>query len=81
MDVKGTIQHKIYNESWLFFKRYFDLKQSDSDERWEQFIAEADAIIRKYDKCKFVCEMIMAVSNEIERLSKEEVKADAVRRV
>ena len=81
MDIKDTVQHKIYNNVWLFFKKYFDLKQSDADERWEQFIAEADAIIRKYDKCDFVCEMIMAVSNEIERLSKEEARADAVRRV
>ena len=81
MDIKDTVQHKIYNNVWLFFKKYFDLKQSDADERWEQFIAEADAIIRKYDECDFVREMIMAVSNEIERLSKEEAKADAVKRV
>ena len=46
MDIKDTVQHKIYNNVWLFFKKYFDLKQSDADERWEQFIAEADAIIR-----------------------------------
>lgn len=70
MEIKDTIHHKIYNDSWMFFKKYYGIRQND-DEQWEQLVKDGDAVCEKYGNSKFVRELVLAVINELERLSKE----------
>lgn len=75
IDIKGTIDHKIYNDVWNLLKKYYGIRQDD-DEQWEQLVKDGDAVCEKYGNSKFARELVLAIVNELERMSKG-VKADA----
>ena len=70
IDIKGSVDQKIYNDVWLFFKNYYGVKQDD-EESWDKLIKEGDGLCKKYNNGTFVRELVLAVINELERLSKE----------
>ena len=70
IDIKGTIDHKIYNDAWMFFKKYYGIRQND-DEQWEQLVKDGDAVCEKYGNSKFARELVLAIINELQKLSKE----------
>ena len=75
-DIKDTIQHKIYNDVWTcLLKKYYGIRQGD-DEQWEQLVKDGDAVCKKYNNSQFARELVLAIVNEWERMSKG-VKADA----
>ena len=61
------MEFAYFGEVWTFFKKYYEVEQSD--EFWESVIAEAAAINQKY-QCPLCKDLILAVLNELERKSK-----------
>lgn len=59
-----------YKDVWEFHKKYID-DVSDVDEFWEEVIADADKLCRKYGSIRFVRDLILAEITEFERLLKE----------
>lgn len=70
IDIKGSVDQKIYNDVWLFFKNYYGVKQDD-ESLWNMLVKESSELCKKYDNGPFVRELALAVINELERLSKE----------
>ena len=48
----------------------------NTDEYWDSVVSESDSIAKKYDNCRFVRDLLLAVINELERKVKE-MKANA----
>ena len=69
LDFKATIEFQIFSDAWNFFKKYYVIQEDD--EWWENMIAEADVITKKYSGSQFTRELIMVILNEIERKAKE----------
>ena len=75
IDIKGSVDQKIYNDVWLYFKNYYGVKQDD-EESWDKLIKEGDELCKKYDNGPFVRELVLTIINELQRASKG-AKADA----
>lgn len=63
---------KMYKSVWDFHKKYSDVKEDDS--YWKSVLNESTAISKRYNECKFVVELLLAVINELERVYKEKFK-------
>lgn len=61
---------QMYSEVWQFHKKYIN-GISDSDDFWEELIVETDGIARRYDKCKFIRNLLLNEVDEFERVLKE----------
>lgn len=59
----------IFGAVWRLFKKYYDIRQTDSDERWESLIREGTEIMHRHD-CSLCRNLINAVLDELERVSK-----------
>lgn len=59
----------IYKDVWTFHKRYIEIQ--DTEDFWSEVIAESSKIYEKYNKNKFVLDLLLTVLNELDRLSKE----------
>ena len=59
----------IFGAVWRLFKKYYDIRQTDSDERWEFLIREGTEIMRRYD-CPLCRNLVNVVLDELERVSK-----------
>lgn len=59
----------MFTDVWRLYKQYADIRQPE-DNRWELFVAEAGALAKKYGNGRFVRDLIMAVTDELERRSK-----------
>lgn len=53
-----------FGEVWTLFKKYYEVQQSD--EYWENLIAAAGEIDRKYN-CRLCRDLLIAVLNELDR--------------
>lgn len=55
----------LFCDSWNLYQKYIlkELRENDLDE----FIQESGELFRKYDQDPFAKELLLAVSNEIER--------------
>lgn len=58
----------LYKAVWQWHKR--NSKVEDSDEYWQQVLAEGDEIQKKYN-CQFATDLMMTVISELERKGKE----------
>lgn len=65
---------EIYKDVWNFHKKYQQIQSTD--EYWEAVINESNQISKKYDNCKFVRALLLAIVDELERVYKE-LKQDA----
>ena len=65
---------EIYKDVWNFHKKYQQVQSTD--EYWEAVINESTQIAKKYDNCKFVRSLLLAIVDELERVYKE-LKQDA----
>lgn len=71
MDFK-TKYFAIWQEVWGLHKKYWRIPLNDSG-LWEQFAAEAEALRSRYvgmPEEHFVGKLILAVTNEVENVSK-----------
>ena len=59
----------IFGAVWRLFKKYYDIRQTDSDERWESLIREGTEIMRRHD-CPLCRNLVNVVLDELERVSK-----------
>lgn len=60
-------EFSYFGEVWTFFKKYYDVQQSD--EYWQAVVEEAGAINQKY-QCALCKDLILAVMDELERKGK-----------
>lgn len=59
----------IYKDVWNFHKKYADVKEDDA--YWESVANESVSISKKYNECRFVIDLLLAVVKELERIYKE----------
>lgn len=59
---------QVFNDVWFFYSKYIDICKDD--ERWEEIIKEADALVLKHKKDKFAKGLINTVIEELGRVQK-----------
>ena len=64
-------EFSYFGEVWTFFKRHFDVQQSDVF--WQSVVEEAGRINQKY-QCELCKDLILAVIDELERKGKAQGK-------
>ena len=60
----------MFTDAWKLYKRYADI-QKTQEARWDMFADEADAVSRKYNGNRLCRDLLLAVTNELERKSNE----------
>lgn len=55
----------LFSDSWYLYRKY--IFRQLSNEELEHFIQESDEIFRKYGQDPFAKDLILAVTNEVER--------------
>lgn len=61
----------MYGDVWKFHKKYIDKVKTDGAALWEQIANEADSLTTKYDRCRFIVNLVMTELEEFERLYRE----------
>lgn len=62
--------YQMYTDCWKLYKKFSDIQQTE-DARWQQFVDESDLIAKTYDNNKFIRDLLLATTQELERQSKE----------
>lgn len=62
----------LYKDVWNFHKKYSNVQTDDA--YWEAVVDESVQIANRYNNCKFVRDLLLAVTNELERKAKEMIK-------
>ena len=57
--------YQMYTDCWKLYKKFSDI---------QQFIDESDLIAKTYDNNKFIRDLLLATTQELERQSKEAQK-------
>lgn len=65
--------YQMYTDCWKLYKKFSDIQQIE-DARWQQFVDESDLIAKTYDNNKFIRDLLLATTQELERQSKEAQK-------
>lgn len=65
--------YQMYTDCWKLYKKFSDIQQTE-DTRWQQFVDESDLIAKTYDNNKFIRDLLLATTQELERQSKEAQK-------
>lgn len=65
--------YQMYTDCWKLYKKFSDIQQTE-DARWQQFVDESDLIAKTYDNNKFIRDLLLATTQELERQSKEAQK-------
>lgn len=60
---------EVYKSVLDFYRKYS--KVENTDKYWENVIDESEQISRKYNKQKFVVDLLVSVISELERKGKE----------
>lgn len=69
--------YQMYTDCWKLYKKFSDIQQTE-DARWQQFVDESDLIAKTYDNNKFIRDLLLATTQELERQSKEAEKNEAI---
>lgn len=64
------IIYGMFTDCWKLYKKYIGIQQAE-DIRWEQFVSESDLIAKRYNNSRFVRDLLLATTQELERQSKE----------
>lgn len=70
-NVEMKTEFSYFGDVWTFFKKYYDVRQSD--EYWQAVVEEAGAINQKY-QCELCKDLILAVIGELERKGRTQSK-------
>ncbi len=62
----------IYKMVWEFHKKHLE-GINNGIANWDEIVTDADELYNKYEKCKFIKDLLIAELNELERISKKEV--------
>lgn len=63
---------EVYKTVLDFHRKYSNIL--NTEQFWDSVVAESDAIAKRYDNCRFVRDLLMAVISELERKSKEMIQ-------
>lgn len=66
-------QSIVMSDAWTFLKKYANI-EIDDEASWDTLVKEADEICKKHNNNKYVREIIVAVVNEITRLSNSKMQ-------
>ena len=61
--------YNLFTDCWRYFKKYADVK--DTDSYWESIVDESGQIAKMYNNDKFAIALVLAVVDEFERRAKE----------
>ena len=61
--------YNLFTDCWRYFKKYADVK--DTDSYWESIVDESGQIAKRYNNDKFAIALVLAVVDEFERRAKE----------
>ncbi len=64
----------MYGDVWKFHKKYIDGVKTDDTSFWKSIVDEADELTTKYDRCKFIVNLVMTELEEFERIYNEQTK-------
>ncbi len=64
---------EAYRDVWIFHKKFVEIV-SDKDEFWNAVTEDARALVKKYQECDFIKNLVLNEVDEFERL----VKASAI---
>lgn len=64
------IIYGMFTDCWKLYKKYAGIQQAE-EIRWEQFVNESDLIAKRYNNSRFVRDLLLATTQELERQSKE----------
>ena len=62
-------QSTVMSEAWALLKKYANIDKKD-EESWEMLISETNELCKKHGNSKYSREILGAVVNEIERISR-----------
>lgn len=63
---------KLFQDFWQCCKKLWDIK--GTDEYWEEVVGTLGEFSRKYDNSQFVRDLALALSQELERRWKDEMR-------
>lgn len=69
--------YQMYTDCWKLYKKFSDIQQTE-DARWQQLVDESDLIAKTYGNNKFIRDLLLATTQELERQSKEAEKNEAI---
>ena len=58
----------LFQEAWKIYRKYFGSDMSKED--WDRLVAETNQIYEKCRKEEFAKDILVAVTNEIERMGR-----------
>lgn len=61
--------YNLFTECWRYFKKYADVK--DTDSYWKAVVDESRQIAKRYNNDKFAIALVLVVVDEFERRAKE----------
>lgn len=64
----------LFCDSWHLYRKYILSKLNEKD--LDEFIQESGGLFQKYGQDPFAKDLLLAVTNEIERMEKKHVKED-----
>lgn len=62
-------KYDMMTDAWRLYRKFADVKEDDS--YWEAVTNESRAVSKKYGECKFIINLVLAVTTELERIWKE----------
>lgn len=63
---------EVYKRVLDFHRKYSNIL--NTEEYWNSVVSESDAIAKRYDNCRFVRDLLLAVICELERKAKEMIQ-------
>ena len=60
----------MFTDCWKLYKKFAGIRQTE-DIRWERLVSKSDLIAKTYSNNKFVRNLLLATTQELERQSKE----------
>lgn len=66
---------EMYKDIWTYHKKFID-GICENDEYWQKVVNESGDLLRKYQGCVFMKNLLLNEINELDRLYKE-MKANA----
>lgn len=67
---KDSKEFQMFGDYWNLCKKYWNIKQSDSDE-WEQFVYDVQEFCEKYECVSLARKIALALLNDLEERCKE----------
>lgn len=62
---KGNREWQMFQDYWQLIQNFYEVE--DTDVYWEAYIGEADKFVKKYDNEMFPRDLVLALTNKLEK--------------